>query len=80
MTNPSVSSMTDTELEILRYFRRYHIGVGEMLFFDTGPAKSHPAKFHRAMESLVRVGLVMEERPRGAYSLTARGYRASLSA
>jgi hypothetical protein len=72
--------MTDSEAEIMRYFRRFDVGVGQMLFFDTGPAHADPARFHHAMGSLIRRGLVVQERRRGAYSLTQRGYRASLSA
>jgi hypothetical protein len=72
--------MTTSEHEIMRYFRRFDVGVGEMLFFDTGPARVDPSKFHNAMGSLIRQGLVVEERPKGAYSLTDRGYRISLTA
>jgi DNA-binding IclR family transcriptional regulator len=70
--------MTDSEVEIMRHFRNYLVGEGEMLFFESGAAKSQPSEFHRAMASLVRSGLVVAERRRGAYSLTPRGYRASL--
>lgn len=72
--------MSDVEVEIMRYFRRYDVGVGKVLFFATGPAKAYPAQFGHAMASLVRRGMVVKERHRGAYSLTVRGYRASLSA
>lgn len=72
--------MTEPETEILCYFRRYSVGVGKMLFFNTGPAKARPAQFQRAMASLMREGLVIEERRRDAYSLTPRGYQASRSA
>jgi hypothetical protein len=72
--------MSNVEVEIMRYFRRYDVGAGKVLFFDTGPAKAYPGQFQQAMASLVRQGLVVKERHHGAYSLTARGYRASLSA
>jgi hypothetical protein len=72
--------MSDVEIEIMQYFRRFDVGVGQVLFFDTGPAKAHPTQFNHAMESLVRRGMVIKERHRGAYSLTARGYRKSLLA
>jgi len=73
--------MTDSETEIMRYFRRYRVGARKMLCFDTGPAKTRSPQFYHAMASLVRNGLVVEEqRRRGAYSLTPSGYRASLSA
>ena len=72
--------MSDVEVAIMRHFRIYDVGVGKLLCFATGPAKAHPSRFNHAMASLVRQGLVVKERHRGAYSLTARGYRASLSA
>ena len=72
--------MTDSEREIMCYFRRYRIGASEMLFFSTGPAKAHPQQFYHAMTSLVRSGMVVKERHPHAYSLTPLGYRASLSA
>ncbi len=72
--------MTNVETDIMRYFRRFGVGIGKVLFFDTGPAKSHPTRFNSAMASLVRQGLVVKERHRCAYSLTPRGYEASLTA
>src|SRR5687768_17826034 len=74
-----ISFMTRSETEIMRHFRRFEVGVGQMLFFDTGPARAEPASFHSAMTALIRQGLVVEERPRGAYSLTESGYIASLA-
>ena len=71
--------MTGSETDILRYFRQYRIGANEMLFFNSGMAKSHPPKFRFAMASLIESGHVVEERRRNAYSLTFRGYSASLS-
>lgn len=70
--------MTVSEIEIMRFFRRYETTVGQMLFFDTGPARNDPHQFASAMGSLIRRGLVVQERPHGAYSLTDLGYRASL--
>jgi DNA-binding PadR family transcriptional regulator len=70
--------MSKPEALIMRHFRNYRAGVGEMLFFESGLAKTHPPEFYDAMSSLVRNGLVVEEQRRGAYSLTARGYKASL--
>jgi hypothetical protein len=72
--------MTRSETEIMRYFRRFDVSAGEMLFFDTGPARANPSGFQNAMVSLIRQGLVVRERPKGAYSLTDSGYRASLTA
>jgi hypothetical protein len=71
--------MTASETDILRYFRQYRIGTNEMLFFNSGMAKSHPPKFLGAMASLIDSGHVVEERRQNAYSLTSRGYNASLA-
>ena len=72
--------MTDCETAIMLYFRRYDVGAGQMLFFDTGPARGDADAFDRAMGDLIRRGLVVRERPQFAYSLTDSGYRASLAA
>lgn len=72
--------MSAAEANILRFFRSYGVKSNEMLFFNCGMAKSHPPEFKRAMQSMLDRGYVVQERHRNAYSLTARGYRASLSA
>jgi RIO-like serine/threonine protein kinase len=72
--------MSDTEVAILRQFRAYRAKSNEMLFLNSGRAKSHPREFARAVNSLMERKLVVKERPRDAYSLTPRGYAASLSA
>jgi predicted transcriptional regulator len=72
--------MTDAEKQIMRYFRQYHIGANEMLFFNTNLANSASPKFNSAMESLIRSGLVVRERRKNAYSLTEHGFAASHSA
>ena len=71
--------MTATEVAILRQFRTYRAMPNEMLFLDNGLAKSRPQEFNRAVNSLMKQDLMVAERPRGAYSLTASGYAASLS-
>lgn len=71
--------MTDPEAEIMSQFRRYLVREGQMLFFPPGAAQSHTASFQRAIESLIRDGLLIQERHRHAYSLTRSGYRASRS-
>jgi len=76
----AVSAMSEAEADILRVFRSYGVKSNEMLFFNCGLAKSHPPRFKRAMQSMMDRGLVVQERHRNAYSLTASGYRASLSA
>ena len=72
--------MTGSETEIMRFFCRYDVGVGQMLFFDTSPASNDAVAFGHAMDALIRRGLVVQERPQCAYSLTDLGYRASRSA
>ena len=72
-------TMTDSELEILRYFKRFSITAGQMLFFHA-QTRTDPARFQKAMQSLVRRGLVLQERRHDAYSLTELGYRATRSA
>lgn len=72
--------MTHAETAIMRHFRNYRIGTNEMLFFNTASANSNPTRFKSAMASLIRDGLVVEERRKHAYSLTDRGFVASLSA
>ena len=71
--------MNATEVAILRQFRVYKAMPNEMLFLNSGFAKSHPQEFLRAVNSLMKQDLMVEERPRGAYSLPASGYAASLS-
>lgn len=72
--------MTDAESDIMRQFRRYLVEEGQMLFLHAGGSRKHPAGFHRAIESLVRDGLLIRERHQNAYSLTQLGYQASRSA
>jgi len=69
--------MTKAEKDILRYFRNYHVGANEMLFFNTNPANATTSSFTMAMASLIDSGLVNRERRRNAYSLTDDGYEAS---
>ncbi|MEX2139560.1 MAG: hypothetical protein WD894_09885 [Pirellulales bacterium] len=70
--------MNEAELGILRVFRKYSVEAHQMLFVHTGFAKPETAEFNHAMQSMIRRGLIVAERHRGAYSLTSRGYRASL--
>ena len=70
----------ESEAEILRLFRSYRVRASEMLFFNQGVTKARPAHLSRALQSLVDRGLVVKERHPDAYSLTDRGYRASLVA
>lgn len=70
--------MTSSEADIMRHFRRYLASEGEMVFFNKGVEK-RPPSFERAIASLIRDGLIIKERPQNAYSLTQRGYEASLT-
>jgi DNA-binding IclR family transcriptional regulator len=70
---------TASEAEILRLFRSYRVRASEMLFFNQGVSKARPAHLSRALQSLIERGLVIKERHPDAYSLTPRGYRASLA-
>jgi predicted transcriptional regulator len=72
--------MTDIEKKIMRYFRQYRIGAHEMLFFNGILANASSTRFQSAMDSLIRNGLVIKERRKGAYSLTNDGFVASQSA
>jgi predicted transcriptional regulator len=72
--------MTQTERDIMRHFRQYHIGVNEMLCFNTTMANSNSPKFQSAMTALIRTGMVVKERHRHAYSLTPDGFTLSMSA
>ncbi len=72
--------MTASETEIMRQFRRYLVHEGEMLFFNAGAAKAHPASFHDAIASLIRAGFLIQERHGNAFSLTRSGYEASVQA
>jgi hypothetical protein len=71
-------AMNKAEKDILRLFRSYDVEADQMLFFHSGFAGSEPVQFSRAMQSMIQRGFVVQERRRGAYSLTTRGYRASL--
>jgi hypothetical protein len=77
---PENCAVTKAEQDIMRHFRQYHVGVNEMLFFNTASAQSNSPRFQLAMASLIRSGLVIRERRRHAYSLTDSGFVASLLA
>ena len=54
--------------------------ANDMLFLNSTHSQAHTKKFANALHSLLEQKLVVKERPRDAYSLTARGYAASLAA
>lgn len=72
--------MTKAERAILQRFRQYRIGANEMLFFNANFMTTNTAGFNLAMSSLIREGLVVQERRKNAYSLSDAGFVVSLSA
>jgi hypothetical protein len=72
--------MSASEISILRQFRRFQIRPSQMMFFPTGQGKGSTREFTSAMNSLIKRGMVVPQRHKGAYSLTPSGYQASLSA
>ena len=48
--------MTKAERDIMRHFRKYRVGVNEMLCFDTNPSKTNSSEFQVAMTSLIESG------------------------
>jgi hypothetical protein len=72
--------MNPSEAKILRQFRSYGLRTNEMLFFNRSLAKPHLPEFVRAIQTLVDRGMIVQERHQDAYSLTTRGYQASISA
>jgi hypothetical protein len=76
---PEEPPMTPAETNILTFFRRYGARPTQMLFFNPNDCKMSPAPFRAAMESLMRQGFVIKERPKLAYSLTRDGYDLSMS-
>jgi hypothetical protein len=71
--------MNDSEKAVLRLFRTYEMEPYQILCLHGGFAKSHPREFSNAIRSLIERDLMVKERWRDAYSLTAQGYVASLS-
>ena len=69
--------MTPAETSILVFFRRYGARPTQMLVSSIRTiAKCLPPLFRNAMESLMRQGFVVKERPKLAYSLTRGWVRA----
>jgi hypothetical protein len=79
MSGSGGNAMNNAEKAIMRQFRLYRIGVNEMLCFNAAVANANTAQFQSAIASLVRNGLVIKERRRNAFSLTAEGFAASQS-
>jgi hypothetical protein len=72
--------MSASEINILRQFRRFQIRPSQMMFFPSTQGKGSSREFTSAMKSLIKRGMVVPQRHKGAYSLTPSGYQASLSA
>ncbi len=69
--------MTANETAIIFFFRRYQMRASEMLFCNPADCKVSPGPFNTAVESLMRQGFLIKERPKHAYSLTKHGYALS---
>ena len=66
--------MTRAERDILAIFRRFRVGPNKMLCLNNFVDD----KFLATMDVLVKNKLVVKDRPKHAYYLTAEGYEASL--
>lgn len=69
--------MTTEELKVLGLFRRYLVRPAEMLLVYAQECRVSTRRLLPVMRGLVAKGLVVKERPPGAYSLTPEGYRCS---
>jgi DNA-binding transcriptional regulator PaaX len=74
-TAREASALTGADRSLLAVFRKFMTRPGEMLCFF-GPQL---AKHRKALARLTHQGLLIEERFRGAYSLTESGYAAMTS-
>jgi hypothetical protein len=72
--------MNESETAVLRLFRTYRIEPNQILCLHAGFSESDRQEFSRAVQSLINQEMLVKEHFRDAYSLTSRGYVASLSA
>lgn len=72
--------MNESETAVLRLFRTYQMGPNQILCLHAGLFKSDRQDFSKAVRSLMERDMLVKEHFRDAYSLTTRGYVASLSA
>ncbi|HEV3005471.1 MAG TPA: hypothetical protein VGX78_13480 [Pirellulales bacterium] len=66
--------MTRAEKDVLAIFRRFRVGPNKMLCLNNFVND----KFLSTMDALIENKLVVKDRPKHAYYLTAEGYEASL--
>jgi hypothetical protein len=67
--------MTTAESVILSFFRSYHAGPGQIVFFQPGACRLPTRAFRAGMELLIEKQWVVRERLSHAYSLTYRGHQ-----
>ena len=72
--------MNESERAVLRLFRTYRMTPNQILCLHDGLSKSDRRRFSKAVRSLIDQEMLVKENFRDAYSLTTRGYVASLSA
>ncbi len=71
--------MNESERAVLRLFRTYRMEPNQILCLHAGLSKSDRQEFSKAVRSLIDQEMLVKENFRDAYSLTTRGYVASLS-
>jgi hypothetical protein len=74
------ATMNETERAVLRLFRTYRMEPNQILCLHAGLFKTDRQQFSKAIRSLIDHEMLVKESFRDAYSLTTRGYVASLSA
>ncbi len=72
--------MNESERAVLRLFRTYRMEPNQILCLHAGLSESDRQRFSKAVRSLIDQEMLVKENFRDAYSLTTRGYVASLSA
>jgi hypothetical protein len=72
--------MNESETAVLRLFRTYRMEPNQIFCLHAGFSKSDRQEFSKAVRSLIDQEMLVKEHFRDAYSLTTRGYVASLSA
>ena len=72
--------MNESERAVLRLFRTYQMEPNQILCLHAGLSESDRQQFSKAVRSLIDQEMLVKENFRDAYSLTTRGYVASLSA
>ena len=71
--------MNESERDVLRLFRTYRMEPNQILCLHAGLFETDRQQFSKAVRSLIDQEMLVKENFRDAYSLTTRGYVASLS-